>query len=130
MQTLVVPADGLVPGYECGRCGALSLRGRRLLPGLGTAALAVPDVIEEMVSRVLEDGGEVVVTGDGSFPVAAGLAPCRRTRARERPRPAGRGRPVVRTDGNLYLAGLISIFLTSSFFSALRPTETVRMPWS
>ena len=29
-----------------------------------------------------------------------------------------------------YLAGLTSIFLTSSFFSALRPTETVRMPWS
>jgi hypothetical protein len=25
VQSLVVPADGLVPGYECGRCGTLSL---------------------------------------------------------------------------------------------------------
>ena len=25
VQTLVVPADGLVPGYECRRCGTLSL---------------------------------------------------------------------------------------------------------
>ena len=31
-------------------------------------------MIEEMVSRVLEDGGEVVVTGDGSSPVAAWLS--------------------------------------------------------
>ena len=35
VQTLVVPADGLVPGYECGRCGTLSLGRRRLLPRLG-----------------------------------------------------------------------------------------------
>jgi hypothetical protein len=42
-------------------------------PDWGTAALEVPDVIEEMVSRTLEDGGEVVVTGDGSSPVAARL---------------------------------------------------------
>ena len=71
---LVVPADGLVPGYECGRCGALSLQADACCPDWGTAALAVPDVIEEMVSRILEDGGEVVVTGDGSSPVAARLA--------------------------------------------------------
>jgi len=32
--------------------------------------------------------------------------------------------------GEPYWAGLTSIFLTSSFFSTLRPTETVRMPWS
>jgi hypothetical protein len=47
---------------------------RRLLPGLGHRALPVPDVIEEMVSRILEDGGEVVVICDGSFPVAARMS--------------------------------------------------------
>ena len=73
VPTLVVPADGLVPGYECGRCGTLSLEADACCPDWGTAALAVPDVIEEMVSRILEDGGEVVVTGDGSSPVAAWL---------------------------------------------------------
>jgi len=61
VQTLVVPADGLVAGYECGRCGTLSLDADTCCPDWGTAALPVPDVIEEMVSRVLEDGGDVLV---------------------------------------------------------------------
>lgn len=65
VQTLVVPADGLVPGYECGRCGTLSLDADTCCPDWGVAALPVPDVIEEMASRVLEDGGEVLVAGGG-----------------------------------------------------------------
>jgi hypothetical protein len=63
VQTLVAPADGLVPGYECGRCGTLSLDADNCCPDWGTAALPVPDVIEEMVSRILEDGGDVLVYG-------------------------------------------------------------------
>jgi hypothetical protein len=65
VQTLLVPADGLVPGYECGRCGTLSLDADTCCPDWGTAALPVPDVIEEMVSRVLEDGDDVLVAGGG-----------------------------------------------------------------
>ena len=72
--TLLVPRDGLVAGYECGRCGMLSLDADDCCPDWGTAALPVPDVIEEMVSRVLEDGGEVTVISDGSSPVAARLS--------------------------------------------------------
>ena len=68
VQTLVVPADGLVPGYECGRCGTLSLDADTCCPDWGIAALPVPDVIEEMVSRVLEDGGDVLVAGGGWSP--------------------------------------------------------------
>ena len=71
---LVVPRDGLVPGYECGRCGTLSLDADDCCPDWGTAALPVPDVIEEMVSRVLEDGGDVTVITGGSSPVAARLS--------------------------------------------------------
>ena len=71
-ETLVVPRDGLVPGYECGRCGALSADTDGC-PDWGTAPLQVPDVIEEMVSRVLEDGGEVLVTSDPSYPISARL---------------------------------------------------------
>jgi hypothetical protein len=70
--TLVVPRDGLVPGYECGRCGALSTDPDSC-PDWGTAPLPVPDVIEDMVSRILEDGGEVLVTSDPSYPIAARL---------------------------------------------------------
>jgi hypothetical protein len=68
VQTLVVPLDGLVPGYECGRCGTLSLDADGCCPDWGTAALPVPDVIEEMVSRVLEDDGEIIVATDRSVP--------------------------------------------------------------
>jgi len=70
VQTLVVPGDGLVPGYECGRCGTLSLDADDCCPDWGTAALPVPDVIEEMAGRILEDGGEVWVISDGSYPIA------------------------------------------------------------
>jgi len=54
--------------------GTLSLDADDCCPDWGTAALPVPDVIEEMVSRVLEDGGEVTVITDGSSPVAARLS--------------------------------------------------------
>ena len=72
VDALTVPASGLVPGYECGRCGTLSLTPESC-PDWGTAPLPVPDVIEEMVARVLEDGGNVHVTHDASAPVAARL---------------------------------------------------------
>ncbi len=72
VDTLVVPRDGLVPGYECGRCGALSTEADSC-PDWGTAPLPIPDVLEEMVSRTLEDGGEVLVINDHSSPMAARL---------------------------------------------------------
>ena len=70
--TLIVPADGLVPGYECGRCGALSTNADSC-PDWGTAALPVPDVIEEMVTRALEDGAQIWVIRGTHSPVAARL---------------------------------------------------------
>ncbi len=70
VDTLVVPCGELVPGYECGRCGALSTEAASC-PDWGTAPLPVPDVLEEMVSRTLEDGGEVLVISDYSYPMAA-----------------------------------------------------------
>jgi hypothetical protein len=72
VQTLVVPGDGLVPGYEWCRCGALSVDADRC-PDWGTAALPVPDLIEEMVTRTLEDGGQVYPVPDGRSPIAARL---------------------------------------------------------
>jgi hypothetical protein len=70
VETLVVPYDGLVPGYECGRCGALGLAAD-CCPDWGTAALPVPDLIQEMVSRTLEDGGQVLVVHDAPGRIAA-----------------------------------------------------------
>jgi hypothetical protein len=46
VETLVVSGNGPVSGYECGRCGALSVDAAGC-PDRGTAPLPVPDVIEE-----------------------------------------------------------------------------------
>jgi len=72
VQALVVPDAGLIPGYECGRCGALSVDAGTC-QDWGTAALPVPDVIEEMVTRTLEDGGQVYPVHDGPSRIAARL---------------------------------------------------------
>jgi hypothetical protein len=64
-----------------------------------------------------------------AFPQVGGAADVWHGAARHWPRPV-RARPVPWCRREAYLAGLTSIFLTSAFFSALRPTETVRMPWS
>lgn len=72
VQTLIVPDDGLIPGYECGRCGALSIDADGC-PDWGAAALPVPDVIEEMVTRTVEDGIEVSVIHDARSRIAARL---------------------------------------------------------
>ena len=72
VQTLIVPDDGLIPGYECGRCGALSVAADRC-PDWGTTALPVPDVIEEMVTRTLEHDGQVCPVHDGPSRIAARL---------------------------------------------------------
>jgi hypothetical protein len=68
-RRLAAEIMALPPGGHC----AVGLPVDACCPDWGTAALVMPDVIEEMVSRILEDGGEVVVTGDDSFPVAARL---------------------------------------------------------
>jgi hypothetical protein len=72
VETLVVPDEGLVPGYECGRCGALGTRADSC-PDWGAAPLPVPDVLEEMVTRTLEDGGRVSVIHGTPSRVAAKL---------------------------------------------------------
>jgi peptide chain release factor subunit 1 len=72
VHTLIVPDDGLVPGYECRWCGSLSAAHGRC-PDCGTAALRVPDLIEEMVTRTLQDGGQVYPVRNGQSRVAARL---------------------------------------------------------
>ncbi len=69
---LVVPVGGLVPGFRCTRCGALSSNGDGCPDG-PAAARAVPDLIEEMAVRTLDDGGEVEAVRDPPAEVAARL---------------------------------------------------------
>ena len=58
IEFVMVPAGGLVPGYACQRCGALTSAPGGCPHGPG-ATLAVPDLIEELAVSTLGDGGQV-----------------------------------------------------------------------
>jgi len=69
---LLVGHEGMIPGFVCGRCGALSI-GSDECPDWGTAARAVPDLLEEMVQRTLDENGQVTAIRDAPFSIAAKL---------------------------------------------------------
>lgn len=80
--SLLLMRDGaLVPGLACDRCGALSADG----PGCGhgaTAVRPVPDLLDLLAGRVLDDGGQVLAVRDAPAEVAAQLRyPVARARA-------------------------------------------------
>jgi peptide chain release factor subunit 1 len=72
VDRLLVPDDGMIAGFACDRCGALSA-GRGECPDCGAATRPVPDLLEEMVQRTLDDDGRVTVVRDAPFSVAAQL---------------------------------------------------------
>jgi len=69
---LLVAHEGMIPGFACGRCGALST-GSFECPDCGTAARTAPDLLEEMVQRTLDGNGPVTMIRDAPFSVAARL---------------------------------------------------------
>ena len=72
IQLLLVPAGGLVPGYACQRCGALSSTGDGCPHG-PAESLAVPDLIEEVAVATLGDRGQVETLPDPPGGIAARL---------------------------------------------------------
>jgi len=72
IQLLLIPAGGLVPGYACRRCGALSSTGTSCPHGT-CEATAVPDLIEELAVTTLSDGGQVEALPDPPGGIAARL---------------------------------------------------------
>jgi peptide chain release factor subunit 1 len=72
VQLLVVPVGGLIPGFACTRCGALTSTPGECAHG-PSAARQVPDLIEEMVVSTLSDGGEVAAASDPPGDIAARL---------------------------------------------------------
>lgn len=68
IDTVLVPADGLVSGYSCQRCGALSRTGRGCPHGAG-AVVPVPDLIEEITVSALGAGAQVTALDE----LAAGI---------------------------------------------------------
>lgn len=72
VSQLQLPDGVLAPGFACDRCGALTIT-RDGCPDWGTAARPVPDLLEEMAGRVLDDNGQVIAIRDASRAVAARL---------------------------------------------------------
>ncbi|HET9080330.1 MAG TPA: hypothetical protein VFO01_07420 [Trebonia sp.] len=71
-EILIVPGNGLIPGRRCGQCGTLTVAHRRC-PECGAVTLPVPDLIEEMVARTLENDGQVYPVHNRPSPLAARL---------------------------------------------------------
>ena len=72
IQLLLVPAAGLVPGYACRRCGALSSTGDGCPHG-ASESVAVPDLVEELAVTTLGGGGQVEALPDPPGGIAARL---------------------------------------------------------
>jgi hypothetical protein len=72
IDALLLPVDGLVPGYSCQRCGALSRTGRGCSHG-AAAVVPVPDLIEEVAVSALGGGAQVTALGEPPASIAARL---------------------------------------------------------
>ncbi len=70
VSQLLIPDQGMVPGYVCERCGVLSISGEECCDW-GAASRAVPDLLEEMALCTLHDGGEVISIRNPQFAPAA-----------------------------------------------------------
>ena len=72
IDALLIPTDGLVPGYICQRCDALSRTGDGCPHGTA-AVLALPDLIEEITVSVRGDGAQVTALDEPPVGIAARL---------------------------------------------------------
>jgi Bacterial archaeo-eukaryotic release factor family 10 len=72
VRLLAAPRDGLLPGYICRECGALSTNGEGCVHG-APSARPVPDLIEELAVAALADGAQVRTIDDPPGGVAAQL---------------------------------------------------------
>jgi peptide chain release factor subunit 1 len=71
---LIAPDDLTVPGFACDACGAMTAGPDGCdCPDPAAACRAVPDLIDELTNRVLDDGGRVTYVRDAPFQAAAKL---------------------------------------------------------
>jgi hypothetical protein len=70
IRLLALPVGGLLPGYACERCGALSSDGNGCPDG-PVASYPVPDLFEELAVQTMRDGGQVHAFRDPPDGIAA-----------------------------------------------------------
>ncbi|MGD2105641.1 MAG: host attachment protein [Anaerolineae bacterium] len=64
VQTLVIDRDYHEPGYQCEHCAYITDHALKKCPFCGGDFAEIPDAAEALVTRVIEDGGEVEVVDD------------------------------------------------------------------
>jgi hypothetical protein len=64
IQTLVIDRHYHEPGYQCGHCGYITDHALEKCPFCGSDFMKIPDAAEALVTRVIEEGGEVEVVED------------------------------------------------------------------
>jgi peptide chain release factor subunit 1 len=69
---LLPEQEGMIPGFACDRCGALSADDG-ICPACDAGLHPVPDLLEEMAQRALDSHSQVSVIGDAPFTAAAKL---------------------------------------------------------
>jgi len=69
---LIIPDEQMVPGFACDDCGAMTADAGGCDCG-DQACHPVPDLLDEMASRVLDDAGQVTSVRNAPFPAAARL---------------------------------------------------------
>ena len=64
----------MVPGFACMECGALSMNGNGCdCPDPGPRCHAVPDLLDLLADRTLDEGGQVTSVRNPPFTAAARL---------------------------------------------------------
>ena len=64
IQTLVIDRDYHEPGYQCKNCAYITDHALEKCPFCGGDFMEIPDAAEALVTKVIEEGGEVEVVDD------------------------------------------------------------------
>jgi peptide chain release factor subunit 1 len=64
IQTLVIARDYHQPGYQCQNCAYITDQALEPCPFCGGEFAEIPDAAEALVTKVIEDGGQVEVVND------------------------------------------------------------------
>jgi len=64
IQTLVIDRDYHEPGYQCKHCSYITDHALERCPFCGSEFMEIPDAAEALVTKVIEEGGEVEVVDD------------------------------------------------------------------
>ncbi len=73
IRTLVIDRHYRAPGYRCSNCSYLTTQALTTCPFCGGTFIEIPDAAEAVVTKVIEEGGEIEVVDDNPQMEQAGI---------------------------------------------------------